>query len=313
MLEKLDIREVSPREGFQRDRIIPTEDKIRIINLIQDAGVKRLQVVSFANPKYVPHWADAEEVLDGIDWQADIIYEGLCLNRRGLERAIEHAEGGHGVSEVLFLAATTDSILEKNGLPWSVDEAMNDVLPELVDFARSAGMRTIVAISGAFGCTMEGYVAPSHVLDLLGRVVDMGADEAHIGDSTGEASPPQVLSLFSDMRQRFPDYPLTVHFHNNRGTSMANLYALVNEGFPHLTFDTAVGEVGGSPFAGGAGNISTEDTICMLHSMGVETGIDEEKILEAAKAMADLYERRLPSHTIEFGYPRWWQNHPNSV
>lgn len=309
-LREVSIREVGPREGFQRNAIIKTEDKVRVINLLLAAGINKIQAVSFTNPKLVPNWADAEEVLERIDYSEGVWVEGLCLNDRGVERAIATRHDGRGVNEVLFLFACTDSILKKNGLPWTVDDMLRDALPRMVGRAKEAGLRVVVSISGAFGCAMEGYVAPDRPVSLVHAVKAMGADEAHIGDSTGEASPIQIVSLFERLREELPDYPLAAHFHNNRGICIANLFALVEAGIPGITFDTGIGELGGSPFAGGAGNLSTEDVVVMLESMGVETGIDPEKLMVAAHAVAELYDFPMVSHTVHYGLPRWWSQAP---
>ena len=309
-LREVSIREVGPREGFQRNAIIATADKIRIINLLHAAGIKKIQAVSFANPKVVPNWADAEEVLQDMDRPEGVWIEGLCLNDRGLDRAIAGYRDGRGVNEVLFLFACTDSILAKNGLPWTVDQMLKDALPRMIGRAKEAGLRVVVSVSGAFGCAMEGYVPPERTVSLVRSVKELGADEAHIGDSTGEASPIQVVSMFEALRDEWPDYPLAAHFHNNRGTCIANLFALVEAGISGITFDTGVGELGGSHFAGGAGNLSTEDVMVMLESMGVATGIDPEKMMTAARAVAQLYDFPMVSHSVHGDLPAWWSQRP---
>jgi len=303
--EKVSIREVGPREGFQRDKVISTENKVKMINKLLESGVKKIQVASMVHPKFVPQWADAEEVIEKIDYYSDVTYASLVLNQKGLERILQTRENGRGINEVLFHWGCTDSVLTKNGINKTTTELGNDI-KQWIPMAKTNEIRVVISVAAAFGCSEEGWVSPQRVIDSVSFARDIGADEVHIGDSTGQASPVQVVNVFSQLVDKFPELPFAVHFHNNRGAGLVNLFVLLQHGFPNLVYDTSFAEIGGCPFIGAAGNVSTEDFVCLCEGMGIETGIDVNKVIEAAKMSEAEYERPAVSHTVHCGLPDWW-------
>jgi len=309
--EKVQIREVGPREGFQRGTIIPTDVKVQVINKLVDSGIKKIQVCSMVHPKYVPQWADADQVLEQINYVPGVTYAALTLNEKGVDRVIEARAKGSGLNEVIFLWGCTDQVLQANGINKTVEEMGKD-LEHLVKKCKEEGLLVVISVSAAFGCSQAGWVHPDKPIELVKWVMDMGADEAHIGDSTGQASPLQILNLFSRLENEVPPFNYAVHFHNNRGAAIANTLALVQQNYENLdlTYDTSFGEVGGCPFIGAAGNLSTEDLVCFFESMGVKTGINVEKVIEASRIAKEYYtaeEGAIVSHSVNCGTPDWWK------
>lgn len=267
-MTSVEIVEVSPRDGLQaEDVILPTEAKVQLINRAVAAGIKRIEVCSFVNPKRVPQMADAEDVLAALPAAIGVTYIGLVLNERGFERA-----AAAGMTEINGVVIASDTFSQKNqGM--TTEESLS-AFEKVAALARDAGIRASVTISASFGCPYEGEVDLDRVLMVAERSVAAGADEVALADSIGVAVPPDVTRRLDAVRPLLgEDVALRAHFHNTRNTGIANAYAAVEAGVDAL--DSSLGGIGGCPFAPNAtGNIPTEDLVYMLHRMGVETGVD---------------------------------------
>jgi hydroxymethylglutaryl-CoA lyase len=294
------IREVGPRDGFQNEpEVIATADKVRLIDLLARTGLRRLEVTSFVRPDRIPQLADAGEVLESIDPAPGVSVSVLVPNQRGLELALVHR---HRIDEVnVFLSASETH--NRHNVNRSVDESLKGIEVVLAQ-ARAAGLRCEAVISTAFGCPYEGHVPPERVHGLARRLIEAGAQEIGFGDTTGMANPRQVLDFFDEARRQIPGAQLTAHFHNTRGQGLANVLAALEAGI--TSFESSFGELGGCPVPPGAtGNIATEDLVSMLHEMGIATGIDLGRLLEAARAVGDVLGRPLGSHVLHAGPVNW--------
>ena len=294
------IREVGPRDGFQNEpEVIPTSDKVRLIDMLAGTGLPRLEVTSFVRPDVIPQLADAAEVLAAVTRPADVSYSVLIPNERGLERALEQRDRFDEIN--VFLSATESH--NKRNKNRTIAESLDD-LGRTVARAREEGLRCEGVISVVFGCPYEGEVAPDRVLEIADALAEMGCEEVSFGDTTGMANPRQVGQLFASATGRLDGVELTAHFHNTRGQGLANVLAALEQGVS--SFESSFGELGGSPLTPGAtGNISTEDLVSMLHEMGVETGIDLERLLGASRAAEQLLGRPLGAHVLRAGPIDW--------
>jgi len=294
------IREVGPRDGFQNEpEVIPTSDKVRLIDMLAGTGLPRLEVTSFVRPDVIPQLADAAEVLAAVTRPADVSYSVLIPNERGLERALEQRDRFDEIN--VFLSATESH--NKRNKNRTIAESLDD-LGRTVARAREEGLRCEGVISVVFGCPYEGEVAPDRVLEIADALAEMGCEEVSFGDTTGMANPRQVGELLASATERLDGVELTAHFHNTRGQGLANVLAALEQRVS--SFESAFGELGGSPLTPGAtGNISTEDLVSMLHEMGVETGVDLERLLEASRAAEELLGRPLGAHVLRAGPIDW--------
>lgn len=295
------IREVGPRDGFQNEpELIATEDKIRLIEMLGATGVPRLEITSFVRPDVVPQLADGAAVLAGARLPEDVATSVLVPTQRGLDRALELRE--HIDQVTVFLSASETH--NRKNVNRSVDESMEGLVP-MLERVGDAGLRRSAAISTAFGCPYEGPVSQERVRELSERLADAGAEEVLFGDTTGMANPVQVRRFFDSMRETLGDrVELTAHFHNTRGSGLANVLGALQGGCESL--ESSFGELGGCPVPKGAtGNIATEDLVSMLHEMGTQTGVDLPKLLEAAREAQRVLGRRLTSHTIVAGPIDW--------
>jgi hydroxymethylglutaryl-CoA lyase len=294
------IREVGPRDGFQNEpEVIPTSDKVRLIDMLAGTGLPRLEVTSFVRPDVIPQLADAAEVLAAITRPADVSYSVLIPNERGLERALEQRDRFDEIN--VFLSATESH--NKRNKNRTIAESLDD-LGRTVARAREEGLRCEGVISVVFGCPYEGEVAPDRVLEIADALAEMGCEEVSFGDTTGMANPRQVGEFLASATERLDGVELTAHFHNTRGQGLANVLAALEQGVS--SFESAFGELGGSPLTPGAtGNISTEDLVSMLHEMGVETGVDLERLLDASRAAEELLGRPLGAHVLRAGPIDW--------
>jgi hydroxymethylglutaryl-CoA lyase len=275
------IVEVGPRDGLQNEKaILSASDKVALIRRCVDAGARRIEAVSFVNPKRVPQMADAEAVMAAVPRRAGVSYIGLVLNRRGLARALDT-----GVDEVNVVVPATDTFCARNQGCSTAEmlDAWDDIAA-----ATTKGVRKSVTISVAFGCPFEGETPPERVEWAARRAYEAGADEIAIGDTIGVGVPAEVKDLTRRVREVAPGIPLRFHFHNTRNTGYANALAAVEEGVEVL--DASLGGFGGCPFAPAAtGNIATEDLIYGLRRSGVETDVS----MTAVSAAADWLGERL--------------------
>jgi hydroxymethylglutaryl-CoA lyase len=295
------IREVGPRDGFQNEpEVIPTADKIALIDRLARTGLRRLEVTSFVRADVIPQLADAAEVLRGIDVPPGVARSVLIPNERGLDLALEHRDRFEEVN--VFLSATESH--NRANVNRSIEESLTG-LERVLGRAREAGLRCEAVISVAFGCPYEGHVPPARVWEIAQRLADAGAQEIGFGDTTGMANPAQVRGFFPQARAALGDeVELTAHFHNTRGQGLANVYAAYESGV--RSFESSFGELGGCPVpAGATGNVATEDLVSMLHEMGANTGIDLRRLLDAARAVQALLGRPLGSHLLTAGPVDW--------
>ncbi|HKG36435.1 MAG TPA: hydroxymethylglutaryl-CoA lyase [Solirubrobacterales bacterium] len=294
------VREVGPRDGFQNEpEVIPTEQKVRLIDLLSATGISRLEVTSFVRPDVIPQLADGPEVLAAVKRRDDVAFSVLIPNERGLERALEHRERFDEVN--LFLSASETH--NRKNVNRSIAESLSG-LERVVSSAREAGLRCEGVISVAFGCPYEGEVPPDRVFDIADRLAAAGCEEIAFGDTTGMANPRQVRRFFAAARGRLRGLELTAHFHNTRGQGLANVLAALEEGVD--SFESSFGELGGCPVPpGSTGNVSTEDVVSMLHEMDVETGIDLERLIEASRTAQEILGRPLGAHVLRAGPVDW--------
>jgi hydroxymethylglutaryl-CoA lyase len=294
------IREVGPRDGFQNEpEVIPTETKVRLIELLAASGVKRIELTSFVRPDVIPQLADAEQVLEAVSLPAEVSASVLIPNERGLDRALTHRQKFQEAS--VFLSAS-ETHNQKN-VGRSVSESI-DGLKRVIPRALAEGLACEAVIATSFGCPYEGHVAPERVFTLARELAEAGATEIGFGDTTGMANPRQVREFFERARAELPEAELTAHFHNTRGQGLANVLAALEAGVE--SFESSFGELGGCPVpAGATGNIASEDLVSMLEEMGVATGIDLGKLLEASRAVQQALGRPLGSHLLTAGPIDW--------
>jgi len=295
------IREVGPRDGFQNEpEVVPTAEKVRLVELLAAAGLKRIEVTSFVRADVIPQLADGPEVLERISVPDDVALSVLVPNERGLENALRQRERFHEVN--VFLSASETH--NRRNVNRSIEESLTG-LERVLGRAREEGLRCEGVISVAFGCPYEGHVAPERVFEIAARLRDAGAQEIGFGDTTGMANPAQVREFFPAARAALGDgVELTAHFHNTRGQGLANVLAALDAGVE--SFEASFGELGGCPVpAGATGNIATEDLVSMLHEMGVQTGVSLERLVEAARAVQQVLGRPLGSHVLTAGPVVW--------
>jgi hydroxymethylglutaryl-CoA lyase len=294
MGKSVTICEVGPRDGLQNQKqLLTTEAKIEFVERSIAAGIKRIEVTSFVNPKRVPQMADADQVMAGLKtrWKNGITYIGLAVNKKGADRAIEA-----GCNEIGYAMAASQTFNIKNA-GMSVDDGIAQ-WKEIRAETKARGLRATATFGTSFGCPFEGEISPDHILDLCKRVAD--ADEVALADTVGVGVPTQVLDLFGRLREAVPGVPMRAHFHNTRNTGFANAYAAVEAGVQ--TLDASIGGIGGCPFAPRAtGNISTEDLVYMLNRMGVETGVDIEQLIDSAVWIEQQLGTPVPSMLAKAG------------
>jgi hydroxymethylglutaryl-CoA lyase len=295
------VREVGPRDGFQNEpEIIATADKVALVDRLARTGVKRIEVTSFVRPDVIPQLADARAVLAAVDVPPGVARSVLIPNERGLDRALEQRDRFEEVG--VFLSASETH--NRRNVNRSVGESLAG-LDAVITRAHAAGLRVEAIISTSFGCPYEGVVERGRVLDIARHLAGAGAAEIAFGDTTGMANPVQVTAHFAEAAAALGDHvELTAHFHNTRGQGLANVLAALQAGC--ASFESSFGELGGCPVPPGAtGNIASEDLVSMLHEMGIETGIDLDALLDAARAVREVLGRPLGSHTLIAGPVRW--------
>jgi hydroxymethylglutaryl-CoA lyase len=298
--ERVSVREVGPRDGFQNEpEIIATEDKVRLIDLLARTGVPRLEVTSFVRADVIPQLADAADVLERIDPPDGVSLGVLIPNEKGLEKALERRARFDEIN--VFLSASETH--NRKNVNRSVEESLSGV-ERVIGQALAQGLRCEAVISTSFGCPYEGHVPPERVYAIATRLAAAGAEEIGFGDTTGMANPRQVRTFFDAARAELPGVELTAHFHNTRGQGLANVLAALESGV--TSFESSFGELGGCPVPPGAtGNIASEDLVSMLHEMGIETGVDLERLLDASRAVREVLARPLGSHVLTAGAIDW--------
>ena len=292
-MRTIEIVEVSPRDGLQNEaEILSVEHKIMLVKSVIAAGARRIEVASFVNPARVPQMADAEAVVAALP-DAQLVYIGLVLNRRGAMRALATK-----VHELGAVCVTTDTFAMRNQGQTSAQSI--DIACDIVGLARAAGRRAQITIAAAFGCPFEGEVSPDRVVAMARQAAASGAIEVALADTIGVAVPAEVTALVARVRAEIAPLPVRVHLHNTRNTGLANMWAAVEAGA--ATIDSSLGGLGGCPFApGAAGNIPTEDVVYLLERSGIATGLDLDALIDAAKWLAPIMRRPLPGMVSKAG------------
>src|SRR3954451_729674 len=291
--ERISLREVGPRDGLQKEDPVPTAGKVALVDALSRTGVGRIEAVSFVSPKAIPSMADAAEVWAAVERSPDVRYSALVPNLRGAQRALDA-----GFREIEVVVSASDTHNRKN-VNRTTEESLDDIAV-LLKTAHDVGATCQVIVSTAFGCPYEGDVPVSRVLSVARRALADGADGISYGDTTGMATPGRVQTLVGETRMAFPDAALNLHFHNTRGTGLANVLAALQLGV--TDFDASVGGLGGCPYAPGAsGNIATEELVHMVEDMGIDTGVDLEALLETAAYAERAVGRTLPSQVLRAG------------
>jgi hydroxymethylglutaryl-CoA lyase len=290
---RISVREVGPRDGLQNEDPVPAAAKIALIDQLAKTGVSRIEAVSFVRAEAIPQMADADEVWAGVTKDPAIRYSALAPNLRGARRALDA-----GFTEVEAVVSASDTHNRKN-VNRSTEQSLDEIAV-MIDEAHRRGATLQVVVATAWGCPYEGDVPVERVLTVAGRAVADGADAISFGDTTGMATPRRVQDLVGSFRSRHPGMPLNLHFHNTRGTGLANVLAALELGVDD--FDASVGGLGGCPYAPGAsGNIATEELVYMAEDMGVGTGIDLAAMIEAAGAAERIVGRELSSQVLRAG------------
>ncbi len=283
------IVEVSPRDGLQNeDVILSTEAKVSLVSRLVEAGVRRIEAVSFAHPTLVPSMADAEDVMARVPRADGISYAGLILNRRGLDRALDT-----GVDEVNVVVCVSDTFSQRNQNA-TTDESMR-AAADVITQARSRGLFTTLTLATAFGCPFEGEVSVERVVELAREGARAGVHELCLADTIGVGVPSQVRQLTAAVRDAVGDEPpLRFHFHNTRNTGFANATAALDEGV--FVLDASAGGIGGCPFAPAAtGNVATDDLVYLLERMGLRTGIELQALLPTSAFLTQRLGHEVPA------------------
>src|SRR2546423_8168160 len=298
--EHVEIREAGPRDGFQNEpEVIPTDDKVRLVEMLAGTGVPRLEVTSFGRPDCVPQLADGADVLRRATIPDEVSVTVLIPNERGLDNALELRDRFQEVN--LFLSAS-ETHNGKN-VNRSIEESLTG-LERVIRRSLDEGLRAEGVISVSFGCPYEGHVPAERVFGIAERLAGAGCEEIAFGDTTGMANPAQVREFFAAARERLPGAELTAHFHNTRGQGLANVLSALESGVRSL--ESSFGELGGCPVPKGAtGNIATEDLVSMLHEMGYSTGIDLERLLDCAREVQAVLGRPPSGHLLTAGPVDW--------
>jgi len=293
-MKKLFIQEVAPRDGFQNEaRFIETDEKIAFIDQLSQCGYAKIEVTSFTSPKAIPALRDAEAVMHRIRRHPEVVYTVLVPNLRGAERAMSCS------ADEVNLVMSVSETHNLSNLRMSRERSFEQ-LAAVIGEIRNTSTAINVSLSTVFGCPMQGDVAPDEVLAWVDRFAQLGVDGITLCDTTGMAYPTQAGSLFAAVLDRFPNLEVTAHFHNTRGMALANTVTALQAGV--VRFDSALGGLGGCPYAPGAsGNVTTEDMVHMLELMGYDTGVKLEDILAISRTLAPLVGHDVNSQTLAAG------------
>jgi hydroxymethylglutaryl-CoA lyase len=289
---RVTVYEVGPRDGLQNEaRLVPTADKIALVNALVRTGLAAVEITSFVHPRWVPQLADAVEVARGVDRVPGVTLSALVPNRVGFEAA-----RGAGMGEIAVFLSASETHNRKN-VNRSVAESLAG-FREVIEPATAAGMRVRAYVSTVYGCPYEGAIDPRRVVRLTADLLDLGVYQVSLGDTIGVANPAQVEEVIGLVLAEVPAPRVAMHFHDTRGTALAN--CLVGLLLGITTVDAAVGGLGGCPYAPGAsGNLASEDVVAMLHAMGVETGVDLDALCACAQRVAALVGHPLPSKYLK--------------
>ena len=282
------IYEVGPRDGLQNEsRMVPTDDKVKLIDALSETGLRAIEITSFVNPKWIPQLADGGEVARRVTRKPGIAYSALVPNRQGLDAAI-----ASGMKEVAVFMSASETHNKKN-----INKTIAQTLAafrETVPPALAAGLRVRAYVSTVYGCPYEGAVDPAKAVELARALKALGCYQISLGDTIGVANPRQVRDVLSRVLAEIPQPEVAVHFHDTRGTALANILVSVEMGI--TTVDAALGGLGGCPYAPGAsGNVATEDVVYMLEGMGVRTGVDLDRLVDCARLASTLVGHEVPS------------------
>src|SRR5437773_3530428 len=291
-VDSVKIVEVGPRDGLQNEKVtVPADAKVSFITALGDAGLRVIEAGAFVSPKWVPQMADSDEVYRNIPKDPGVDYPVLVPNEKGLERAIDA-----GVKSIAIFTAASETFNKRN-INMSIDESFVNYAP-VAARARAEGVRVRGYVSTAFGCPYEGEVAPEKVLEVSARLLDLGCYEVSVGDTIGVGTPMQVQGVVGMLLQVVPASRLAMHFHDTRGTALANTLAALELGIG--TYDASSGGLGGCPYAPGAsGNMATEDLLYMLDHMAIETGVDLARIVQASAIIAPYLDHALPGRYLQ--------------
>ncbi len=294
MNKRLYIQDVATRDGFQIEpAFVPTEDKIALIDRLSETGLAKIEVTSFTSPKAIPNLRDAEEVMRGIRRVPGVEYTVLVPNVKGCERALACE-----VDEINLVMSASDTHGLAN-LRMTPEQSLEQ-FKAIIEVTRGSPVFVNASLSTAFGCPFEGEVPPARVMALVQQLLDIGVQGVTLCDTTGMADPAQVERLCRDALRRWPEAVFTAHFHNTRGMGLANALAALNAGIDR--FDASLGGLGGCPYAPGAsGNICTEDLVHMFQRMGLDTGVDLDRLLQCAADLPQLVGHDVPGAVLKAG------------
>ena len=312
---RVQLYEVGPREGFQSEPVVDTEKKVAFVNALSRTGLRHIEVTSFVSPKWVPQMADAETLLRDIEREPGVIYRAAYLNIQGLQRALQSDVTLDGS---LVLSAS-DAFSQRNMNTTTAD--MFAKLPQWIEAYKAANIRVKqMGFMASFGCNFEGYIELSHVMKLMDNVMNLAADagesiqKVKLADTMGWANPEQIKRTVQTIQDKWPHLDIHLHLHDTRGLGLANVYAGLQEGL--WEFDTAIGGLGGCPFAavkGAPGNIATEDVAFLCEQMGIDTGLQLPALIDCANLAEELVGRALPGHLTKGGLqahirPHTWKH-----
>jgi hydroxymethylglutaryl-CoA lyase len=288
MPESITFVEVGPRDGLQNEKaIVATSDKLRLIDAAIDAGARRIEVTSFVNPAKVPQMADADAVCAGLPDRRDVTFIGLVMNLRGAERAIATGR----IDQLGAVCVSTDAFAMAN--QGQTSDGSVEAATAIIRAAQSAGLTGQATIAASFGCPFEGEVAEDRIVAMAKALASANPVEVALADTIGVANPAHVSRLVTRVASVIAPIPVRVHFHNTRGTGLANVWAAIEAGAQSV--DAAIGGLGGCPFApGAAGNVASEDVVYMLERAGISTGMTLSKLIDASRWLGDVMQKNLP-------------------